>query len=61
MIKRIKKWWKEDREITRKTGGLAEKQESMKRKLDVAMSILTEERRERNIPVEVDRRRLKLA
>lgn len=59
MIKRVKKWFQDQNNITRKTAGLAEKEASMKRKLEVAMAILN--RRERDVPVEFERRRQRIA
>ena len=47
-------WLKKQRDITRKTAGLAEKEKSTQRKIDVASKIL--DRRESNREVETDRR-----
>lgn len=55
MIKRMKKWWKKQKDITKKTAGLAEKEASTRRKYEVAMSIL--EKRKIDIPVETERRK----
>ncbi len=49
------KWWREDRARTKKVAGLAEKEESTKRKIEVAMSIL--DQRKISLPVEIDRRK----
>ena len=62
MFNQAKKWWKKQEAIVRKTGGLAEKEASIQRKLDVAMSILN--RRKEDVPVSFERRkenRLRLA
>lgn len=52
------KWWKDfkKKDMARRTPGLAEKEAAMKRKLDVAMSIL--DRRKEALPVDIDRRKL---
>lgn len=55
MLKRVKKWFKDQDNITRKTAGLAEKEASTKRKYDVAMSIL--DQRKIDVAVEVERRK----
>lgn len=55
MIKRIKRWFKDQNAITRKTGGLAEKEAATQRKWEVAMAILN--RREKDVPVEFERRK----
>ena len=57
MIKRIKKWWKTQKDITRKVAGLAEKEAAMERKYEVAMSILN--KRKIDLPVAIERRKKK--
>ena len=58
---RMIKWLREKANIAAKTAGLEEKQESTKRKIEVAMSILDRrqelERRHENIPILFDRRK----
>lgn len=56
MIKRVRKWFQDQNNITRKTAGLAEKEVSVQMKFDTAMSILNN-RREKDVPVEYERRR----
>lgn len=55
MIKRIRTWWDKQKDLTKKTAGLAEKEASTQRKYDVAMSILN--RREKDVPVKINRRK----
>jgi len=51
----VKEWFERKQNIVRKTAGLEEKNEATQRKMQVAMRIL--DRREVEIPVEVERRR----
>lgn len=56
MIRRMRKWFKDQNNITRKTAGLEEKAASVQRKFDVALSILN--RREKEIEVPFERRKI---
>ncbi len=55
MIKGMKKWLDKQRNVIQKKAGLAEKEASIQRKLDVAMAILQDNRKE-DLPVKHDRR-----
>lgn len=55
IIENIKKWIIKQGNISRKTGGLAEKEQSVKRKTQVAMAIL--DRRKESITVSIERRK----
>jgi len=48
------KWFKKQRDITKKVAGLYEKTAATKKKIEVAMSILN--KREKNIPISFERR-----
>jgi len=51
----VKEWFERKQNIVRKTAGLEEKSEATQRKMQVAMRIL--DRREVEVPVQVERRR----
>lgn len=55
MMGGMKRWLDKERNRMRKTAGLAEKDASIKHKLDVAMAILQDQRK-RDKPVIMDRR-----
>lgn len=54
----IKKWWKDfkKKDMAKRMPGMEIKEASIKRKLESAMKILN--RREENIPVDFDRRKI---
>lgn len=58
MIKKIKTWWNNQKEITKKSAGIKEKEEGTRRKYEAAMSILN--KRKENIHVDIERRKLDL-
>lgn len=55
----LRKWWKKSQDNAKRIGGLAEKEAAIKRKLELAMSILGE-RRKMDVPVQIERRRIDL-
>ena len=57
MLRRCRKWWTQHQENAKRTPGLAEKEAAIKKKLDLAMSILGE-RRKVDLPVAIERRHI---